>query len=90
VGEGWLTRLQSYLSKDSTYGKKSADQVGNRDYDKNQQHRGHCQQDDAVSKLLHADRVIVTNEDLTAGVLVTQFLPPCCSSKNNRGRGDEV
>ena len=68
MGEGWLTRLQSCLSKDSTYGKKSADHVDHRDYDKDQQHRGHCQQDDAVSKLLHADRVIVTNEDLMISI----------------------
>ena len=63
VGAGcWLTRLQSCLSKDSTYGKKSADHVGNRDYDKNQQHRGHCQQDDEGSKFLHVDMAALPDE----------------------------
>ncbi len=57
MGEGWLTRLQSCLSKYSTNGKKSADQLDHRDYDKNQQHRGHRQQDDEGSKFLHVDMV---------------------------------
>ncbi len=69
------TALQSCLSKDSTYGKKSADHVGNRDYDKNQQHRGHCQQDDDVSKLLHADRVVV-QDLMSEGVFLAHVLPP--------------
>jgi len=46
-----MTLPKEQLSQDSTYGKKSAEQVGNRDYDKNQQHRRHCQQDDKRSEL---------------------------------------
>ncbi len=49
--------LQSWLSKDSTYGKKSTEQVGHRDYDKDKQHWGHGQQEDEGSKFLHADMV---------------------------------
>ncbi len=31
--------------------------IGCRNYDKDQQHRGHCQQDDEGSKFLHVDMV---------------------------------
>jgi len=46
---------QSCLLQDPTYGKKNPKYVGCRNYDKDQQHRGHCQQDDEGSKLLHVD-----------------------------------
>ena len=47
--------LQSCLSKDSTYGKKNTEYVGCSDYNKDQQHRGHYQQDDEGSECLHVD-----------------------------------
>jgi len=41
------------LFQDSTYGKKSTEYVSHRDYDKDQQHRGHCQQDDKRSEFFN-------------------------------------
>jgi len=49
--------LQSCLSQETTYGNKNTKQVGCRNYDKDQQHRGHYQQDDEGSKFLHVDIV---------------------------------
>ena len=49
--------LQICLLQDSTYGKNNTKEVGCRNYDKDQQHRGHCQQDDKGSKFLHVDMV---------------------------------
>ncbi len=43
---------QSCLSQETTNGKKNTKEVGCRNYDKDQQHRGHCQ-DDEGSKFLH-------------------------------------
>ncbi len=62
MGEGWLARLQSCLSKDSTYGKKSTEQVDHRDYDKDQQHREHRQHDEERSEFLdHSSTLFATN-----------------------------
>jgi len=47
----------SQLSKETTNGKKNTKEVGRRNYDKDQQHRGHCHQDDEGSKFLHVDMV---------------------------------
>ncbi len=40
----------SQLSKETTNGKKNTKEVGRRNYDKDQQHRGHYQQDDEGSE----------------------------------------